>query len=117
MILLSRGIVRSVDKLNPLYLHYHSAYGRQICKIVTYLDGLLCIEFSKLRAFRAYELYVPACLLLLRAYMPSFFMCLRAYVPRYIFFMSTCLCALNYIVHFCAHFSPAYVPTSTHKIY
>ena len=26
---LSRGVVRSRDKLKPLYLHYHSAHGHQ----------------------------------------------------------------------------------------
>ena len=27
----SRGLARSQDKLKPLYLHYHSAYGYQTC--------------------------------------------------------------------------------------
>ena len=102
---------------------------------------MFCKEFAKLRAFRALRAYapyvptclrasnyyVPTCLILLRvlnycvptclrACVPSFFTCLRAYMHN-IFFMPTCLCALNYFVPTCAHFSRAYVPTTTHKIY
>ena len=49
-------------------------------------------EFAKLHVFRDLKYYVPTCLKLLRANVPSFFTCLH------IFFVSMCLCALNYFV-------------------
>ena len=43
MTLWSRGLVRSRGKLNPLFLHYRNAYGRQIWQDDTSLEGLLPI--------------------------------------------------------------------------
>ena len=92
--------------------------------------SILVLEFAKLRAFcaympyaptcqcalRAYAPYVPQITTCLRAYIPSFFTCLRAYMRIHIFPAYVPLC-LNYFVPTCAHFSRAYVPTTTHKIY
>ena len=30
----------TLDKLKPLYLHYHGAYGYQLVNLVLYLEGL-----------------------------------------------------------------------------
>ena len=72
-----------------------------------------------MRAFRSYVPNVPMRLTCLLAFLPQITACLRAYVPtclrayvptspnfsrvyvltcEYIFFMPTCLCALNYFV-------------------
>ena len=54
-------------------------------------------------------------------YVPSFFTCLCAYLLTwlYIFFVPTCLRAIIQIISclVCSHFSRAYVPATTHKIY
>ena len=89
-------------------------------------------------AFRSYVPNVPMRLTCLLAFLPQITACLRAYVPtclrayvptspnfsrvyvltcEYIFFMPTCLCALNYFVPTYVHFPRAYVPTTTHNIY
>ena len=57
---------------------------------------LQCLEFAKLRGFRAYVPYVPMRLT-----------CLRAFVPH----ITTCLRALNYYVPTCLR---VYVPTFPH---
>ena len=96
-----------------------------------------CVEFSKLRASRAYvpyaltclrayvplylkllHVYLPTCLKLLRAYVPWFLTWLRNYVLTclYIFFVPTCLCALNYFVAPCAQFSRTYVPATIQNL-
>ena len=64
---------------------------------------------------RAYVPYITTWLRALNYYVPLF---LRAYMPMclYIFFKCACLCAINYFVPTCAHFSRAYVEIS-HKIY
>ena len=41
MTLWSSSLVRWGGKLKALDLHYHSAYGHQLCRMVVYLDGFL----------------------------------------------------------------------------
>ena len=87
--------------------------------VPTYLRVLIYYVPPYLNLPRA---YVPTCLKLLRAlnhYVPT---CLRTYVPSFfthsrVYIYFSCLRALNYFVPTCAHFSRAYVPTATHKIY